>query len=71
MLQSGIVTPQPHPEVVGMVELVDRLGVPRTTINTWRQRGQFPEPAWIVGGRPAWNFDDVQHWYDQRRTTER
>jgi len=60
------VTPKQHPEVVGVVELVDRLGVSRNTINTWRTRGVFPEPAWIVGGRPAWTWSVVEEWAHAR-----
>ena len=52
---------------VGAVEIAVRLGVKRRTVDTWRQRSiGFPEPRWQVGGRPAWNMDDVQVWFDTR-----
>jgi predicted DNA-binding transcriptional regulator AlpA len=48
---------------VGAVEIAERLGVSRRTVDQWRQRDTgFPEPRWRVGGRPAWNFDDVERW---------
>lgn len=49
------------------MEIAARLGVKRRTVDAWRQRDLgFPEPRWQVGGRPAWNFDDVAAWYEQR-----
>lgn len=52
---------------VGAVEIAARLGVKRRTVDAWRQRELgFPEPRWQVGGRPAWHFDDVAAWYEQR-----
>lgn len=48
---------------VGAVEIATRLGVSRRTVDQWRQRDLgFPEPRWTVGGRPAWNWDDVTPW---------
>lgn len=52
---------------VGAVEIAARLGVKRGTVDQWRQRYVgFPEPRWSVGGRPAWNYDDIQAWHDNR-----
>ena len=48
---------------VGTVEIAKRLGVARRTVDQWRQRKTgFPEPRWSVGGRPAWNYDEVLAW---------
>ncbi len=47
---------------VGAVEIADRLGVARATVDQWRQRNLFPLPRWTVGGRPAWSWDDVEAW---------
>lgn len=53
---------------VGAVEIAARLGVSRRTVDQWRQRDLgFPEPRWRVGGRPAWNFDDVEKWAKARK----
>lgn len=51
---------------VGAVEIAQRLSVARRTVDQWRQRDiDFPEPHWTVGGRPAWNFDDVAAWAER------
>ena len=54
-------------EPVGAVEVLEQFGVSRQTFDKWRARGRagvrFPEPRWTVGGRPAWNFDDVARWW--------
>ena len=59
-----------HPvkaDPVGAVEIAERLGVKRRTVDQWRQRDLgFPEPRWTVGGRPAWQWDDVQAWHESR-----
>lgn len=54
---------------VGVVEVAARLGVQRATVDQWRQRDLgFPEPRWTVGGRPAWQWEDVQRWYERRKS---
>jgi predicted DNA-binding transcriptional regulator AlpA len=55
-----------HPDVVGAVEIAARLGVKRATVDAWRQRGQFPSPAWSVGGRPAWDWAVIEQWERDR-----
>ena len=47
---------------VGFVEIAERLGTVRGTIKTWIARGEFLEPRWQIGGRPAWNWPDVLRW---------
>lgn len=55
--------PIQHPcEPVGLVEIAERLGVRKETAHVWRTRGVMPEPTWTVGGRPAWNWPDVEAW---------
>jgi hypothetical protein len=50
-------------EPVGTIEIAERLGVTRDAVNQWRRRGiGFPEPRWNVGGRPAWEWEDVEAW---------
>lgn len=50
------------PEPVGAVEIAARLGVARATVDQWRQRDLLPAPRWTVGGRPAWDWPDIQQW---------
>lgn len=47
---------------VGIIEIAARLGVRRATVDQWRQRGLLPDPRWIVGGRPAWDWTDIEAW---------
>lgn len=47
---------------VGAVEIAERLAVRRATVDQWRQRGIFPEPQGVVGGRPAWDWPVVEAW---------
>lgn len=48
---------------VGTVEIAERLGVSRSAVDAWRMRSLgFPDPKWTVGGRPAWNWPDVETW---------
>lgn len=59
--------PQPPPtsdgcDPVGASEIATRLGVKAQTIGQWRQRGLFPAPDFIVGGRPAWQWVRVAEW---------
>jgi len=59
-------TTHPSPIVstpVGIVEIADRLNVKRKTVDMWRVRDiGFPEPRWKVGGRPAWDWVDIEEW---------
>lgn len=48
---------------VGAVEIAQRAGVARATVDQWRWRHEdFPAPRWTVGGRPAWNWDEIAAW---------
>lgn len=47
---------------VGLVEIAARLSVRRETADTWRHRGVLPEPVCEVGGRPCWDWPDVERW---------
>lgn len=54
---------------VGVPEIAARLGRSRQTVDNWRYastRGTLPvplpEPKWRVGGRPAWDWADVEAW---------
>lgn len=50
-------------EPVGTVEIAERLGVARAAVDKWRIRDVgFPSPAGTVGGRPAWDWADVETW---------
>ena len=46
---------------VGPVEVAERLGVKRATVDTWRLRGLLPEPV-TISGHPLWEWDIVKRW---------
>ena len=47
---------------VGLAEIAERLGVERQTVDAWRHRRLLPDPAWTVGGRPAWAWSTIEAW---------
>jgi hypothetical protein len=52
----------PHPTIVGVADIADRLNANRATVDAWRHRGLLPEPDWTIGGRPAWKWSKVEKW---------
>jgi len=51
------------PPPVGTVEIAERLHVSRSAVDAWRARHpEFPKPKWTVGGRPAWDWPDIEAW---------
>lgn len=52
------------PDPVGIGDIADRAGVTRTAVEKWRTREglQFPEPAWYIGGRGAWDWATILEW---------
>ncbi len=53
---------EPHPTVVGLADIAERLAVDRNLLDQWKFRGLLPEPEWTVGGRPAWNWRTIEKW---------
>jgi hypothetical protein len=57
------------PDLVGITEIAARLGVRRQTVDQWRQRGGVgfpgPSPDITIGGRPVWDWADVEAWARQ------
>jgi predicted DNA-binding transcriptional regulator AlpA len=49
-------------EPVGIKEIAERLGVRRTTVDQWLQRKLLPDSTWTVGGRPAWEWSEIEAW---------
>lgn len=50
---------------VGIIEIAEKLGVKRATVDQWLQRGLLPEPDWTVGGRPAWEWSSIARWAEE------
>lgn len=58
----------PDCDPVGTVEIAARFDVTRKAVDAWRTRHLgFPEPRWTVGGRPAWDWPDVEAWGKKTR----
>lgn len=54
-------------DLVGPVEVAERLGVPRGTVRQWRWRKVMPEPLAICSGVPVWHYPTIAAWYERRR----
>lgn len=48
--------------LVGIIEIAQMLSVRRGTIDAWRNRGQLPEPEWVVSGTPIWRAETIGAW---------
>lgn len=49
-------------DIVGVVEIAERLGVRQQTVAVWKSRGLLPEPKWVVSRNPAWDWRDIERW---------
>ena len=49
-------------DLVGIVEVADRLGVERATVDKWRQRRIMPDAEWVVSGTPIWRWSTIRRW---------
>lgn len=48
---------------VGTFEIAERLDVTRKAVDKWRERDLgFPEPEFVVGNRPAWEWAKIEKW---------
>lgn len=47
---------------LGIPEIAQLLEVKRATVDRWRARAIFPDPAMVVAGTPLWWRDDVLEW---------
>lgn len=51
---------------VGVREIAQRLGSTSSAISQCLHRGEMPDPRWVVSGRPAWDWPDVEVWAVER-----
>lgn len=50
-------------KLMGLTEIAELTDRNRKTVDTWRHRGQLPEPDWIVSGRPIWREKTIHDWW--------
>lgn len=54
-------------DLVGVSDIAERLGVTPAAVSNWHKRHDtFPQPAMIIGKRPAWIWADVVRWNEDR-----
>ncbi len=49
-------------------ELIELLGISRSTLNNWTSSGHFPAPIKLGSRAVAWSESDVQGWIASQRT---
>jgi hypothetical protein len=49
-------------DLVGITQIAERLGPPRGTVDSWRSRGQLPEPDHMLGIHPVWEWRTITEW---------
>ena len=54
--------PESVPDLVGLTEISERLGISRNTPNVWRIRGQFPAPDLELAMGPLWLWHRIEEW---------
>ena len=50
-------------------EVIERVGLSKTTLWRLRQAGEFPEPVALSLGRNGWYEADIDRWIAGRRPT--
>lgn len=50
------------PHLVGLVEIIDMMGVRPQTVYHWRTRGVMPDPDLTVSRTPMWRYDRIVEW---------
>jgi hypothetical protein len=48
---------------VGIAEIGGRTPRRPQVVAQWRYRELLPPERWTVGGRPAWNWPDIERWW--------
>lgn len=56
-------------DIVGVAEIAETLGVPRTTVSMWahrRAQSGFPQPLEQLAMGPVYSLTEVRAWYATR-----
>lgn len=54
----------PLPELWGIEDLAEALGITVQTAYVWNHREKFPEPDTRVSGRPIWRATRMRKWIE-------
>lgn len=54
------------PELVGLAEVSEILGISKQAINTYMQRGKFPDPIQRLASGPIWIREQIEDYKKQR-----
>ncbi|MBT8166681.1 MAG: hypothetical protein KJO97_14145 [Acidimicrobiia bacterium] len=57
---------QGKPDLVGLAEISDRLGVAPATVSRWHRRSMLPDPDLRIGTLELWMWETVRQWGKQR-----
>ena len=49
-------------DLMGVAEVAEMAGLPRTTITVWKVRGKLPEPWAVLAMGPVWLRGDIAEW---------
>lgn len=52
-------------------EVMDQVGISRSTIYLYIQRGEFPAPVKLGSRSVAWNSEDIDAWIQDRIANSR
>jgi len=59
-----------QPAIVGIAEIAEMAGIPRSTVRSLGTRGQLPEPQVVLACGPIWKRSVIERWI-KRREKER
>lgn len=52
--------------LMGIAEVEEYLGVPRSTITRWREKGKMPQPRDAPRASPIWDRKDIERFKAER-----
>ena len=58
-------------DMLTSADICDRLKIRPRTLQTWRQKGQFPEPDLVLGKTIRWLRTTVETWLEENRSQRR
>lgn len=58
--------PQVRPRFMGELEVLELVGVARSTLRAWEKSGAFPRRRQVGPARIAWLESDVMRWIESR-----